>query len=408
MKVDSKPIGKSEEDYKYDDPETWILKCQDCDDYVKYEKLHRYHNAKSNRKKGREVRCESCKTKNLKTSPNPEDWKLPCSSCDGFIVYDNFGSFRTVYGLYLKGEKRECPSCNMETRKHIVRKDRVYSRNPTDWVVDCGNPSCDRKKVYKNLKGYQAAMKRIKDGDPALCFSCVSNLLDKTTPEWGDKFRGRIATEETKEKMKETKRNKSPEEKALSSIRHSKAAIKYWESLDDETKQRKIAHFIQYWNDMPEGKREEVRQKTKARIFENGKLVFNSCYNKATIKYIKEILNVKFDTVFQSGETEEYSIQDHKHRKIYFADAYCPRLNVWVEFDEYNKFSYGKLQKQHIERHHRIHELLNCFIIRIWYRKIGNQEHFGVYYDDTRYIGNLENKFKEVMDRLGDVKIYEI
>lgn len=309
-------------EYNHLDPETWKLKCTTCETFVQYEKLYRYHNAKSRNTKGQPICCDNCKGAKLKVSKNPEDWEIPCSTCNNPIRYDNLASFRVVYGGYLKGNKRECESCSSLTRKNVVRKDRIYSRDPKDWVVDCGNPNCTRQITYTSLKSYQGSMSRRKKGDPPLCFSCVSNKLDKTTKEWGDKTRASMAT----------------------------------------------------------------------RFLNTNKIDgFRPFYNKNTIAYIESVLNDRFNTTFIHAESNngEYRIYDRELKSFYFADAYCPKLNIWIEFDERYKFDGGILKRPHISRHERIQILLKCHIIRIKFTKTNNSKKYIWYYDDTRYWGNL-------------------
>lgn len=308
--------------YDYNNPETWRLQCSTCEEYILYEKLHRYHNAKSSMKRGNLRCCDKCKEANRKASLNPEDWHIPCSTCNEPIKYDNLASFRTVYGGYLKGHNRECEQCVTTTRKNIVRKDRQYSRDPKDWVVDCGNSECNRKITYNNLKSYQGSMKRRKDGNPPLCFSCVSKKCDRTTEEWKDKMG-------------------------------------------------------------------EVRERLWADV--NHIYKFSPSHNKHTIPYIVSVLNIRFDTNFRHAESEkgEYRVYDKELKCYYFADAYCPKLNLWIEFDEQYKFNDGILKNEHIIRQNRIYHLLGCQIIRIKYHKTTKKETFQWYYDDTQYWGNL-------------------
>lgn len=73
--------------------------------------------------------------------------------------------------------------------------------------------------------------------------------------------------------------------------------------------------------------------------------IFKPSYNEATIPYIENILNKEFNTNFRHAETEggEFRVYDKEFQRTYYADAYCVRLNIWIEFDEPGKFRNGKL-----------------------------------------------------------------
>lgn len=95
-------------------------------------------------------------------------------------------------------------------------------------------------------------------------------------------------------------------------------------------------------------------------------------YNKNTIPYIVDILNVRYDTEFRHAESEggEFRIYDDKIYTHYFADAYCSELNIWIEFDEPHHFSKGELREECRIREERIRSLIpNVMINRIFFDK---------------------------------------
>lgn len=161
-----------------DDSSFWKINCTNCGSEITFEKYNRFQNAKSAIKRGKSKCCQNCKDVKIKIkfTDNPDDWKIKCRSCENFIQYSSYGSWRTSL---LKEQIPECKNCNLESRKLIIRKDRQYSRNPEDWKNKCGTPECENIIVYTTLKGYQGAMKRIKDGNPSCCYSCVSKRCEK-------------------------------------------------------------------------------------------------------------------------------------------------------------------------------------------------------------------------------------
>ena len=80
--------------------------------------------------------------------------------------------------------------------------------------------------------------------------------------------------------------------------------------------------------------------------FKNGR--WQPFYNKSSIPYIVDILNVRYDTEFQHAETDkgEFRIFDELFETHYFADAYCSELNLWIEFDEPHHFKDGELREE--------------------------------------------------------------
>lgn len=100
--------------------------------------------------------------------------------------------------------------------------------------------------------------------------------------------------------------------------------------------------------------------------------IFKPSYNIHTIPYIENVLNQKYNTKFIHAEspTGEFRIYDKENKQTYYADAYCPKLNLWIEFDEPNKFSNGILKENHVIRELRIKNCLpNITIVRIYFDK---------------------------------------
>lgn len=159
-------------------PELWKLDCSKCGSEIKFDNYNNFQNRKSALKKRGYVHCNSCKDEKVKVkfTDNPKDWKIKCRSCDNFIQYSTFESYRCSLG---KIRIPECKECSIASRKLIIPKTREYSRNPEDWKNKCGTEGCENIIVYSTLKSYQASMKRIKDGNGAMCMSCVSKRSEK-------------------------------------------------------------------------------------------------------------------------------------------------------------------------------------------------------------------------------------
>jgi len=95
-------------------------------------------------------------------------------------------------------------------------------------------------------------------------------------------------------------------------------------------------------------------------------------YNKHTIPFIVDILNVRYNTEFIHAECEggEFYVYDHVNKTRFFADAYSEELNMWFEFDEPSHFRKGILKEECQQREQRIRELIPDVIInRIYFNK---------------------------------------
>lgn len=387
-------------EYNHLDPETWKLKCNSCDNFVKYEKLSGYHNAKSQNVRGRAICCPDCKTAKLKVSKNPDDWQIPCSTCDNPIRYDNLASFRVVYGGYLRGNKRECESCSSLTRKNVVRKDRIYSRDPKDWVVDC---KCGSKIQYGSLKSYQSIMSKINKGETPVCSTCY-----RKTKNWKcdqpklPKRTVRISVE--KEIIRTQYRKFDNSQRRVLRREFNIDNLSCWYNLSNVERDECVKYLAINLDTLIQKYTDEISQVRKSRLQErlknsNSTFPVKPFVNLNSIPYINDVLNTEYDTKFIHGvdDSGEYRIYDHLEKRLIFADAYCPKLNIWVEIDEKNKFLSGILKKEHINRHHRIKDILKCQIIRIRYSIQANKTVFEEYYNDVVEVGNLNEDYKKTL-----------
>jgi len=346
-------------------PETWKLPCSDCKVEISFEKYHRFQNAKSGVKKGHEKFCEECKKKRIKcpNTKNPEDWKVNCKTCSEPIYYLSYDVYRTQFN-----KKIECKDCNNKSRKLIVRKDRQYSRDPNDWNNKCKNDDCENIIIYTNLKSYQGAMKRIKDGNAPVCFSCAAKNWERTE-EYCEKLRGRTHTEESKQLMRLRFEKMTDEEFNAYCLQQSVYSTNTWNNLSPKEKSVRIEK-LRKLNDRTDEEQKRINkilsEKAYERISQYGSRIgFQPAYNIDTIEYIETVLNNTFETTFIHAENGgEFKLFDEELKIHYFADAYCPKLNIWIEFDERHKFKNGNLLDEHIIRHNRIFEILNCKIIR--------------------------------------------
>lgn len=365
---------KTKSGMKYD-PTTWAIKCdgENCKDHVIFDNYNNFQNARSRIKKGQLIFCLCCKQSKKIVSDNPDDWKIKCKSCDNFIVYDNPESFRQMYyRSTIKGDGINCPACNKELYKTRIRKDAIYSRNPDDWELPCSNDGCRRMIVYTTLKGYQRSAKLFNEGNGPHCYSCVSKRFDHSDPSYRSKFIGRKLPELVIEKMRFTKANRSVEEKELTRSKQSSSAKRRWENMSDEQRQKAISYLSSFITDMQPEEYERWRRhlsdlaKARAKLIGN-RLGFQPGYNFDTIPYIDDVLQFTYNTKFVHAENSdtEFKIFDDYTKSYYYADAYSPELNLWIEFDEKYKFTHGRLIDIHIRRHHRIKKILNCDIVRI-------------------------------------------
>ncbi len=258
-------------------PELWKLNCTECNSVIIFDNYNNFQNRKSALKRDGYTKCQECKTAKIKIPylNNSDDWKIKCRSCDNFIFYSTFGSYRCSISKF---PTPECKSCRLESRKFLIRKDREYSRNSEDWKVICN--CCGETVFYKKLKQYQSAMKKIKDGKDIICYDCY-----------------------------------------------------YKTHVNGHTRPN---------------------------------------YNRDTIPYIIDILNIRYNTIFTHAESKygEFYINDIANNKRYFADAYSEELNLWIEFDEPHHFKNRQYRQNDVIRENRIREIIpNVIIHRIFFNK---------------------------------------
>lgn len=179
------------------------------------------------------------------------------------------------------------------------------------------------------------------------------------------------------EKYIETLNNKSDEEKQLLSKKRSDINKEYWKSLTPEDREIHVKNIGIAINNMdPETKRIKFENhskfmKQRMQEVENDQAL-RPMYNKETIPYIKNVLSSEYDTEFIHAESGhgEFRIYDRELDKLYFADAYSKELNLWIEFDEPNKFVQGVLKENHLDRENRIKNCLpGVEIVRIYFDK---------------------------------------
>ena len=245
------------------------------------------------------------------------------------------------------------------TKRHAETS--PYSRNPEDWKIKCSN--CDEYIMYKSFGGYQNAM-RYNAKNPDSCVKCKRcvNL-------------GRIISPEIKQTMSIAAKNRniSEENNRLRSEKLSASHIHRYANMttDDrlelsakirEGQNKKSNEEMELWQHR---KRISMRKRMKELGTEN---VFKPAYNIDTIPYIIDILNVRYDTEFIHAECDggEFRLYDDLEERFYYADAYCPRLNIWVEFDE--KY-HNQQQDLDAYRDERVRSILNCQVLRVNFNK---------------------------------------
>jgi hypothetical protein len=116
----------------------------------------------------------------------------------------------------------------------------------------------------------------------------------------------------------------------------------------------------------------KVSRKRRNEMIRLGQVdVFSPSYNPRTIPYIVDVLNVRYDTTFRHAESEggEFKIYDREEHRFYYADAYCPDKNIWIEFDEPAKYYADNLRPEHEYREQRIKQIINCVVHRVRFSK---------------------------------------
>lgn len=233
-----------------------------------------------------------------------------------------------------------------------------YSRNPDDWKIQ--HTCCDRIAIYTDLLTYKNAVLRFEKTGILKCTKHRSV--------------GTRRSDITKVNMSHAAKNRKidPVVWKLRSEKLSRShRIRYADmSIEERVDLTKKIVWGQ-WNKPRDKIDEWHRRKSEARKFEmvaNGVCdTFKPSYNKSTIPYIIEVLNKQYNTNFIHAESKsgEYKIYDMDSRRFYYADAYCPKRNIWIEFDEDFHYRNGCLKESDIYRQNRIEEILSCTVVRI-------------------------------------------
>lgn len=308
-------------------------------------------------------------------SNNPEDWKLECGFCGELIVYKE-KSFKEAKRQQEKnGKIPKCKKCIIKLRKgaHPPVK---YSFNPEDWVLKC--QKCDRDIIYKKRPSYCQAAKKIQDGKLVQCRSCAATGY-KHTDASKLKMKNKVYTEADREKFRQgtirRNSNMTEEERLLNKLKMKEVNKRTWDNMDPDKRKRRIDDFQERIRNLPTDvqvlRYEKIRNKCIERLIENGGLYnFKPAYNKKTIPYIVDILNIRYNTEFIHAESGagEFKIYDSERSKFYYADAYCQKLNIWIEFDEVHHNRATDIEFDQI-REDRIRTILGCQVLRISFDK---------------------------------------
>jgi hypothetical protein len=240
-------------------------------------------------------------------------------------------------------------------------KKRKYSFDPADWVNTC--VKCGKVQIYKSRESYKNSLGRIaKNGEYKCCVCSADYQCSEKTQKKKDRlnFLNSLTPEERKQEISN----------AIKII-----LKKRYETVSDEWRQERNEKIRRARLDMDPARKQEIYKIVSEKNRENmlddsGNFIFRPGYNRDTIVYIETVLNEKYNTKFVHAETEkgEFKIYDKEMQRFYYADAYCPKLNLWIEFDEPQKFKNGKLPEEHYIRESRIKSLIeNVTIERIYF-----------------------------------------
>lgn len=229
---------------------------------------------------------------------------------------------------------------------------------PDQWKITC--TGCKVKEiVYVRFKRFHTNLLTIESGKDVLCNSCDRigrkpsdeaklNMSKAAKTRKIDPVNETIRSNKIREAHKNRYSNMSPEERADLTDRISNG----YKTMDPEKKKR---HY------------QRVSECNIERILRTGPLDrFIPGYNISTIQIIDTVLSEQYNTKFMHAENGgEFKIYDREVRKFYYADAYSPELNLWIEFDEKKKFKNNSLPVEHLIREERIKILTGCEMIRI-------------------------------------------
>lgn len=179
------------------------------------------------------------------------------------------------------------------------------------------------------------------------------------------------------DKRMKTIQSRTEEEQLNINKNISNGRKRYWSKLSDEELKMIGIKRSELLLNLPDERKKEISLKMSQRRKTEMELLgiedkFKPSYNISTIPIIENILNLKYNTIFTHAESEngEFKIHDKELKKTYYADAYSEELNIWIEFDEPDKFKNGILKEEHLSREERIKKIRpDIEIIRIYFDK---------------------------------------
>jgi hypothetical protein len=234
---------------------------------------------------------------------------------------------------------------------------KKYSTNPYDWNIVC---ECNIQKHIPTYKHWVRHCRTFKT-KKWKCHSC--------------RQKGKIHSIDTKNKMKLAAKTKTllfcTEYKRRQSISKTQK-IRYM-SMTNEERLLLSKKIINGQTNLSIDKIKDWRKKQsnarKLQMQQNGCIdKFRPSYNKHSIRILEEFAKLNSLTIIHAENNEfgEFHIYDKINKRTYYADAYDPIKNIWIEFDELHHYDRnGILKQQDIQRQQNIEKILNCKIIRI-------------------------------------------
>lgn len=275
----------------------------------------------------------------------------------------NKGSIPWNKGLTKETDNRVDKYSKTKSEKQTGKqgKNRKYSFNPDDWFNVC--VKCEKRQNYKSRDSFvNAARKAAKEGEYKCCVCSADYQCSAETQAKKDRtaYLNSLTPEQKKVELSNM----------FSEIMKTRYA-----NVSDEWREERNGKISKTKLEMDEDRKRDIYEKIGNKLRESkidgaGNFIFRPGYNKDTIPYIENVLNEKYNTKFIHAETErgEFKIYDKDEKRFYYADAYCPNLNLWIEFDEPQKFKNGKLPDEHYIREHRIKCLIdNVIVERIYF-----------------------------------------
>jgi len=279
----------------------------------------------------------------------------------GIIPWNKGLTKETSESLRIAGEKN---------RVHLtgrISPKRKYSMNPDDWILICENCGCDI--IYKSRDTFKQVCLDKKKGRIVKCRGCCQI--------------GTIRSEETRKKQSESAKNRTinDENEKIRRNKIKKAQKNRYANMSSEDREE-LNIKINGGRDKKSDEEKKLWSQRTSNAMKKRMLdldydgTFKPGYNKNTIEYIDTILSEQYGCEFIHAESEkgEFKIYDKKCKKFYFADAYSPELNLWIEIDEKYHYRNGELSQFDVDRENRIKEIQKCNLIRIKYNKIGEQK----------------------------------